>query len=567
MNYNHPINILIVDESEKNFKALNAILRDSTNNFIHAPSPYGALAMLRRLPVAIILLNMDHPRMDGFEFLETLSENDSTKDIYTIIYSDNNMSSTRLVRGMQEGAVDCFHKPFNPNVIKAKFSVFKTLYFKDKRIQELLTNILPKNVLKEVNEYGQFYPKRIDNAAVLFTDFVQFTVRSSKLNPMELVKELDRYFTFFDSVMDRFHLEKIKTIGDAYMAIAGVNEDLPEPEIRAALAAVEIRNYVIQDNLAADSNGLPFWKIRIGIHAGPLVCGIIGNKKKSFDVWGDTVNIASRAEQSCEPNQITITRPIADKISTYFKLNRLGEKEIVKRGGVFELYEIAHLVYEHSLFGRGNAPNPDLRRILGLETMDFDLARKSVLQKLKDSLPDELYYHSLKHTINVEKSAVLYAELEGVKGIDLILLRTAVLFHDSGYLLRPTDNEDFAIQMAREILPEFGYSPSEIIRITELIEATKHSVEPRTLMEQILCDADHDYLGRTDYHSIAAKLRLELAYQGTVMTEREWILFQLNYLENEHVYYTNSARNLRERGKTERIKELKNQLSQFDLNN
>jgi len=563
MAQDYPINILIVEQNDKTFKALTAILRDNTNNFIHAPSPYGALTILRRLPVAIILLNIDHPRMDGFEFLETLSENESTKDIYTIIYTDNEISSARLVKGLQEGAVDYFQKPFNPNVIKAKFSVFKTLYFKDKKINELLANILPKKVLREVDEYGQFYPKRVDNAAVLFTDFVQFTLRSAELNPLELVKELDRYFTFFDSVIERFHLEKIKTIGDSYMAIAGVNEDLPHPEIRATLASIEIRNFVIQDNMVADSNNLPFWKIRIGIHAGPLVCGIIGQKKMSFDVWGDTVNIAARAEQICEPNHITITKHIADKIEPYFVVHKLGEKEIVKRGGVFELFEVEGLHYNYSLFFRGHAPNPELRRMLGLTSMDFEIARKAIIQKLKESLPEELYYHSLQHTINVEKSAILLAELEGVNGIDLILLRTAVLFHDSGYILRPNDNEDYAIHLAREILPEYGYTPSEIIRITELIEATKHNVEPRTLLEQIICDADHDYLGRSNYHTIASKLRLELSYHGTNMTDEEWIQFQLNYLEKVHVYHTNSAINIREKGKQLRIEELKVQLKEI----
>jgi adenylate cyclase len=558
-----PINILIVEQNELNLKALTSILRDDTNNFIHAQSPYGALSILRRLKIAIILLNIDHPRMDGFEFLETLRENDSTKNIYTIIYSDNEVSSSRLVKGLQEGAVDYFQKPFNPNVIKAKFAVFKTLYFKDRKIDELLSNILPKDVLKEVKNTGEYHPKKNNNAVVLFTDFVQFSVSSKELKPMDLLKELERYFTFFDSVMDRFQLEKIKTIGDAYMAIAGVNDDLPHPEIRASLAALEIRNFVIQDNLQADVKGKSYFKIRIGIHAGPLVSGIIGSKKMSFDVWGDTVNIASRAEHSCSPNNITVTESIKKKIDDYFEITHLGEKEIVKRGGVFELFTIDQLKEQHSLFSTGHAPNPELRRMIGLTPMDFDIARKAIIEQLKNELPDDLYYHSLNHTINVENSAILFADLEGVSGVELILLRTAVLFHDSGYMLQPENNEDYAIQLARELLPNYGYSPSEILRISELIEATKHNVEPRTLLEEIICDADHDYFGRNDYYDIAAKLRLELVYQGRKMDEEEWIRFQLNYLENEHKYYTNSAKNIRLRGKQLRIEELKSILQKY----
>jgi adenylate cyclase len=561
-----PINVLIVEQDARNFKALTTILRGSGNNFIHASSPYGALSVLRRQTIGIILLNMDHPRMDGFEFLDTLQKNESTRKIYTLIYADHERTVSRLAKGLQAGAVDFFHTPFNPNIIQAKFAVFNTLYLKDKRIDDLLRNILPQKVLKEIEDVGQFYPKRIDNAVVLFTDFVQFSAHTVELDPMTLVKELDTHFSYFDKVMDRFHLEKIKTIGDSYMALAGVNEDYPFPEIRAALAALEIRNYMRKLESKKTEADQTVWKIRIGLHAGPLVTGIIGNKKMNFDVWGDTVNIASRAEQCCEANEINITEIVSEKIKDYFIIEQLGSKEIVKRGGVFELHKIHALKNENSLFGRGNAPNSELRRRLGLTSMDFDIAREAILKKLKSSLPEFLYYHSLTHTLSVEKSAIQLAELEGVKGLDVIILRTAVLFHDTGYIARPDNNEEIAIAYATEALPNYGYTPSEIERITELIEATKHDIEPRTLLEQIICDADHDYLGRDDYHEIATTLRMELADQGRTFSEIEWIDFQLNYLENVHRFYTNSAVHLRTVGKQKRIAELYAMKAQNSVN-
>jgi adenylate cyclase len=561
-----PINVLIVEQDARNFKALTTILRGSGNNFIHASSPYGALSVLRRQTIGVVLLNMDHPRMDGFEFLETLQQNESTKKIYTLIYADHERTASRLAKGLQVGAVDFFHMPFNPNIIQAKFSVFKTLYLKDKRIDDLLGNILPQTVLKEIEELGQFYPKRVDNAVVLFTDFVQFSARTLELDPLTLVKELDKHFSYFDKVMDRFHLEKVKTIGDAYMALAGVNDTLPYPEIRATLAALEIRNYMRKLEKTANDQRSPIWKIRIGLHAGPLVTGIIGNKKMNFDVWGDTVNIAARTEQSSAPNEINITQVVANRIQDVFEIEQLGSQEIVKRGGVFELYQINCVKKELSMFGRGNAPNSELRRRLGLTSMDFDIAREAILKKLKSSLPDELVYHSLHHTLNVEEAALLLAELEGVKGLDVIILRTAILFHDTGYIARPDNNEEVAIAFAQESLAEYGYTPSEIERITTLIEATKHDVEPKTLLEQIICDADHDYLGREDYHEIASTLRSELAFQGRIFSEVEWIDFQLNYLENVHHYYTNSAIHLRSLGKQKRIAELKEMRKNFAEN-
>ena len=178
-----------------------------------------------------------------------------------------------------------------------------------------MENIFPSTILTDLNSLGRFSPKKVNEGVVLFTDFVAFTKSAKLKKPLELLRELEGYFKKFDEIMDRYCLEKIKTIGDAYMALAGVTEKNQNPAIRATLAAIEIRDYVISRKQLANATNTSSWDIRIGLHSGPLVAGIIGSKKISFDVWGDTVNIAARAEQNSVENNITVT---ADETFTIF---------------------------------------------------------------------------------------------------------------------------------------------------------------------------------------------------------------------------------------------------------
>ena len=555
------INILIIDSDEDTVRGLKSILNGGGNNVISVPNEKEAYIILDKRDIGIILVSASENK-GGVELLRRLKQHPKGAEIYKIVITDEKGSGTKLVKGFREGAVDHIIKPFNPNLVKAKIEVFKALFFKDQRINQLLTNIFPRNVLEDLNVQGKFSPQRIEEGTVLFTDFVAFTKIAKHMLPLELLKRLETYFNKFDEIIDRYQLEKIKTIGDAYMALSGVTEKNSKPAVRACLAALEMRDYMVNEKLFAQATGKDYWEIRIGIHSGPLVAGIIGAKKISFDVWGDTVNIAARAEHHSVPNGITITDRVAGHAIPYFNLEHRGEIDI-KHGGAVDMYFLNNLKGPYSLFEEGKLPSSKLRKGCGLMTMDFEHARRTILNRLKSSLPDELTYHDIKHTLNVEKAAQQLAKLEGIKGEELVLLRTAVLFHDVGYILTNEGNEEIAIKLMRSELPNFGYTEKQIQQVADIIRATIRGTRPTSLLEMIMCDADHDYLGRADYHSVASKLRIELEQQGKTMTDIEWVNFQLNYLENEHVYYTETAQNIRKPGKSRRIAELKNQLNEL----
>lgn len=188
----------------------------------------------------------------------------------------------------------------------------------------LLLNILPEAIAGELKAKGKVQPKFYGDASILFADFVNFTEFALKNSPTSIVEQLDDFFNKFDDICEKHNLEKIKTIGDCYMAAGGVPLPNPNHAVAAALAAMEMLTYV-------QSKG---WKIRIGIHSGPIVAGVIGKKKFAYDIWGDSVNIASRIETAGATNQINISQPIYESISHAFHCSYRGKITTKNRGDI-----------------------------------------------------------------------------------------------------------------------------------------------------------------------------------------------------------------------------------------
>lgn len=179
---------------------------------------------------------------------------------------------------------------------------------KEKDVSEnLLLNILPEEVAKELKEKGSAEAQLMDPVTVLFTDFKGFTAMSEKLSPQELVKDLNDCFSAFDGIMGKYGIEKIKTIGDAYMAAGGLPTPTATHVQDVINAALEMRDFVEAGKNEKIKQGLPFFEIRIGIHTGPVVAGIVGVKKFQYDIWGDTVNTASRMESSGKEGMVNIS--------------------------------------------------------------------------------------------------------------------------------------------------------------------------------------------------------------------------------------------------------------------
>jgi class 3 adenylate cyclase/tetratricopeptide (TPR) repeat protein len=200
---------------------------------------------------------------------------------------------------------------------------------------QLLLNILPDEVARELKTSGYATPRHYESATVLFTDFVNFTRLSSQLSPDELIEELDECFLAFDEICEKHGLEKIKTIGDAYMCAGGLpvpNDSHPQDAVKAAL---EMTAWLEQRN--REHSRAIFREMRIGIHTGAVVAGVIGKNKFAYDIWGDAVNLAARLEEHGEPGRINISKATADAVKSLFKVTPRGKKEVYNKGLV-EMY-------------------------------------------------------------------------------------------------------------------------------------------------------------------------------------------------------------------------------------
>ncbi|MCB1193783.1 MAG: hypothetical protein KDK90_25325 [Leptospiraceae bacterium] len=221
--------------------------------------------------------------------------------------------------------------------------------------EKLLLNILPKDVAEELKEKGFAEPILFESVSVLFTDFKGFTQIAESMTPKELVEELDSCFSYFDSLMERYNLEKLKTIGDSYMCAGGIPRKNKTHAIDCALAAMEIQSIMKQTKELKEMAGKPYWELRLGIHSGPLVAGVIGEKKFAYDVWGDTVNTASRMESSGTPGKINISGETYELIKDLFDCEYRGKVKAKNKGEV-EMYYLNGLKLEYSKKGDGRIP-------------------------------------------------------------------------------------------------------------------------------------------------------------------------------------------------------------------
>ncbi len=206
-----------------------------------------------------------------------------------------------------------------------------------KKSDELLLNILPNEIAEELKSKGSVTPTKYELVTVLFTDFKGFTLAAEKMSPENIVSELDNCFRYFDQVTMNFNLEKIKTIGDAFMCAGGVPKANVTNPVDAVLAALSIREFMRELAVQKTKEDKPFWEIRIGLHSGPLVAGVVGKKKFAYDVWGDTVNTASRMESSGEAGKINISQMTYELIKDFFECEYRG-KIPAKNKGTIDMY-------------------------------------------------------------------------------------------------------------------------------------------------------------------------------------------------------------------------------------
>lgn len=208
----------------------------------------------------------------------------------------------------------------------------KMLATEKAKSDSLLLNILPSMVAEELKDSGTTTPRHYKLATVLFTDFKGFTSMAERMSPTALVHEIDHCFKAFDEIVNKYEIEKIKTIGDAYLCVSGLPNQNPNHVNNILRAAMELQEFM--KNLAEQrkKEGKEYFEMRVGIHCGPLIAGVVGSTKFAYDIWGDTVNTAARMEQSCLPGMINVSQSVVDLSHEFFNFTYRGEIEAKNKG-------------------------------------------------------------------------------------------------------------------------------------------------------------------------------------------------------------------------------------------
>jgi adenylate cyclase len=333
--------ILAVDDNKSNRDLLKRRLTHEGHSVVVCESGRRALAILETQSFDLILLDLLMPDMNGIEVLDRL-KNDVQWHQIPVIMISGLQETDAAIRCIEAGAEDYLTKPFNLVLLRARINAcLERKHWRErereylKRLQEekdrsdaLIHNILPAPIVLRLNDGETIIADRFESASILFADIVDFTPAAATMHPAHLVERLDKVFSEFDTLALNLGVEKIKTIGDAYMAAAG----LPEPRTDHAEAIVNFALGIISALGRVNASYDQQFQVRIGIHSGPVVAGIIGRNKFIYDVWGDTVNIASRLESQGLPNQIQVSQAVQEALSHRFVFVRRGTIVLKGRG-------------------------------------------------------------------------------------------------------------------------------------------------------------------------------------------------------------------------------------------
>ncbi len=446
-------------------------------------------------------------------------------------------------------------------VIKQK----ELLEVEKEKAETLLLNILPAETAEELKAKGKATARKYRMTSIMFTDFKSFTKIAEEIKPEDLVAELDNYFRKFDEIIEKYDVEKIKTIGDAYMCAGGIPIRNKSNPIDVVLAGLEIQRFMKVYNKSKTESGEKGWGLRIGIHTGSVVAGVIGSKRFAYDIWGDSVNIASRMEAASGVGKVNVSGVTYELVKEFFTCEYRGEIR-AKNKGKIDMYFVHSIKPELSVDGKGIEPNELFQKYVDLHiysSINYRKAEKYIVEKLRKELPENLYYHDLRHTTDVCAAVERLALMEGVEGDDIFLLKTAALYHDAGFVHQYANNEDIGAEMAKDVLPRFGYTQEQIDKIGRLIRATKVPQKPKTHLQQIICDADLDYLGGDEFHIIANNLKRELMERDVLSSDKQWDELQVKFLE-AHTYFTKTAIELRRNNKLARLDEVKERLKTYE---
>jgi class 3 adenylate cyclase len=362
-------NVLYVDDEVNNLNSFRAALRRHYNVFTAVSGEEG-IEIISKNDIHVVVTDQRMPNMTGVQFLQHIPGDQDNIRIILTGFSD----VESIIDAINTGKVYRYiTKPWDKEELKITIDnavetvmlrrnnkkLINELQANNEHLEEkvksrtlevetqkeiiqaakaqsdsLLLNILPDEIAEELKRFGRSYARKHNQVSVLFADIKGFTLVAETLSPEKLVTALDEVFRAFDNIVDKYDMEKIKTIGDAYMCACGLPRSDTDNAIKAIKTAIDMQQFIHGFGLACRIQNLPEFEIRIGIHTGPVIAGVVGSRKFAYDIWGDTVNIASLMEQHGEVGKINISANTYALIKDCYDCTERGKIEVKSKGGI-----------------------------------------------------------------------------------------------------------------------------------------------------------------------------------------------------------------------------------------
>ena len=534
-------------ENIKEAKAFNENVMQSIATGVFTTNLMGEINHVNRTAVSI--LNFDKEYIIGnhygyiFESNEQILELISKCELESITVSESQVQlqfddKTTTVNISVSPLLNDFNQPLGTVVALEDLSNINKLKstFKKYVSNQIVDQLLENEDLLSLGGQEQ-------DATILFSDIRGFTSLSENMTPNEVVETLNDYFNQMIEIIFKYNGILDKIIGDELMVIYGVPKSNIQDSENAVLTAIEMQEKLIAFNQDRCINLKKPIKVGIGVNTGSVISGNIGSTDQmDFTVIGDSVNLASRLCSSAEAGQIIISDAVWNKIKHLqtFKSKKLSPIKVKGKAKVISIKEILYNGYE----------------------FDYQDAFNKVEAFLLKELPLYYTYHSIEHFRDVVKQVERIAKKEKIDKAGILDIKLAAWLHDVGYIWGPLDHEEKSVEYAKVILNEMKFPKSKISLITGMIMATKMPQSPKNHFEQIICDADLDYLGRNDFEDISSNLLKELEINQKI-TNFNWLKIQEKFLKS-HSYFTLTSLKSREKNKQKRLTNIQDLLKTYE---
>ena len=530
-------------ESIKEAKTFNDNVMQSIVTGVFTTNLMGEINHVNRAAASIINLGREEVIGNHYEYvfesneiineliskcevaLETISESDIQIDCNGKTTSVN-ISVSPLLNDQNEpiGSVVAMEDLSNLDKLKSTFKK----YVSKQIVDQLLENDDMLNLGGQEQE-----------ATILFSDIRGFTSMSETMAPNEVVETLNEYFNLMIEIIFKYNGTLDKIIGDALMVIYGAPNSTDQDTENAVLTAIEMQEKLIEFNQQRIIHSKMPITIGIGINRGRVISGNIGSRQQmNFTVIGDSVNLASRLCSAAKSDEIIVSDTVWKHVKTN-KLLKSKKLNSIKVKGKVKPIEIREVLYQRRLF-------------------NYELAFGMIESFLVNNLPKEYTYHTIHHIRDVVVQSERIAKKEKINKEDIADLKLAAWLHDVGYIWEPARHEARGAEYATTILNAMDFPAQKINRITGMIMATKIPQSPKNILEQIICDADLDYLGREGYEKNSLLLLQELRLKKDI-NETEWLKIQDQFL-SKHTYFTKTSNTTRNQLKSEVLNNIKSKI-------